>query len=114
MEHRKICTGEVVMLRIEDNIYGGKKCCAEYRKSVTENNGCDLFWQVIEKIGNELQEYGLRDPTVEVSYDDLRQLPYISDVIREVLRISPACGGGFRRALQTFDIGVSKLISEPM
>ena len=57
----------------------------------------------------ELYEHGLLDPKTSppLTYDILSQLPYTSAVIKEVLRVAPPVGAGYRKALQTFELDVS-------
>ena len=57
----------------------------------------------------ELFRNGLLDPHLNEQLDlkDLNNLPYISAVIKEVLRVAPPVGAGYRKALKTFDLDVS-------
>jgi len=41
-----------------------------------------------------------------IDFESLGRLSYTWNVIREVLRMYPPVGGGYRRALKTFDIEV--------
>lgn len=43
----------------------------------------------------------------DVSLEQLNQLSYVDRVIREVLRFLPPVSGGYRTALQTFELDVS-------
>jgi cytochrome P450 len=56
----------------------------------------------------ELFRKGLLDPNLneELNLKDLKDLPYISAVIKEVLRVAPPVGAGYRKALKTFDLDV--------
>lgn len=57
----------------------------------------------------ELFRQGLLDPNLneQLRLDDLSKLPYITAVIKEVLRVSPPVGAGYRKVLKTFDLDVS-------
>ncbi|XP_014661692.1 PREDICTED: cytochrome P450 26A1-like [Priapulus caudatus] len=59
---------------------------------------------VIEKIHAELIQHELNDPSVTLTQEKLNKLTYLNTVIKELLRISPAVGGGFRKALETFEV----------
>lgn len=48
-----------------------------------------------------------QSPVPDVSLDQLNQLSYVDCVIREVLRYLPPVSGGYRTALQTFELDVS-------
>ena len=39
----------------------------------------------------------------------INKLKYVNHVVKEALRILPPVGGGYRKALQTFDVDVSIL-----
>lgn len=43
----------------------------------------------------------------QLTLQQLNKLTYFNNVVKEVLRVSPPVGGGFRKALKTFEIGVS-------
>ena len=61
---------------------------------------------VTEKAHAELCSYGLEDGG-ELTYDVIGKLTYISNVVKEILRLLPPIGGGFRKALKTFELNVS-------
>lgn len=62
--------------------------------------------KVYDKISVELFEAGLLDPQIapELSYESLQDLHYIDAVVKEVLRVAPPVGAGYRKALQTFEV----------
>lgn len=43
----------------------------------------------------------------DLSLDKVNQLSYVDCVVREVLRLLPPVSGGYRTALQTFELDVS-------
>ena len=45
--------------------------------------------------------------TSEILSEDVRLLPYLTNVIKETLRLFPPIGGGFRKVLRPFVLGVS-------
>ncbi|KAH9492955.1 hypothetical protein Btru_023916 [Bulinus truncatus] len=60
---------------------------------------------VIEKILQELDQFGLLDENGNsLSFDVLRKLSYVSDVVKEALRIAPPVGAGFRTVLKSFTL----------
>lgn len=71
--------------------------------------------EVRENIVEELASHGLLcsgveaddKPTALLSMQQLNKLTYINNVVKETLRVSPPVGGGFRKALKTFELGVS-------
>lgn len=54
-----------------------------------------------------------RSHILAVSLEQLNQLSYLDRVIREVLRLLPPVSGGYRTALQTFELDVSLASVEP-
>ncbi|MEM9007648.1 MAG: cytochrome P450 [Cyanobacteria bacterium P01_F01_bin.86] len=56
---------------------------------------------VWEKLRAEQQAF---DPTAPLTLDALKQMPYLDQVLCEVLRLIPPVGGGFRKVLQTCEI----------
>ena len=44
------------------------------------------------------------DPTVPITLDTLKQMPYLEQVLQEVLRLIPPVGGGFRKVLKTCEL----------
>ncbi|WAR21545.1 CP26A-like protein, partial [Mya arenaria] len=63
---------------------------------------------VCRKIREEMTSYGIFTHdlplTDSLSLQLLNKLTYLNSVVKEVLRISPPVGGGFRQALETFEI----------
>ena len=58
----------------------------------------------------ELYEHGLLDPKAgpPLDYNTLSKLSYVNAVVKEVLRVAPPVGAGYRKALQTFELDVSR------
>lgn len=44
---------------------------------------------------------------LDLSLQHLNKMAYINNVVKEVLRVSPPVGGGYRKALRTFEVNVS-------
>lgn len=61
----------------------------------------------MEEVRQELGDVGLLDPTSHLTLGSLNKLEYVKCAVKEVLRILPPSGGGYRKALQTFEINVS-------
>ncbi|KAL4231246.1 hypothetical protein ACF0H5_008828 [Mactra antiquata] len=59
--------------------------------------------EIVRKLKDEFEKFGVEKKT-DVNLQELNQLNYLNNVIKEVLRISPPIGGGFRKALKTFEI----------
>lgn len=64
---------------------------------------------MVDKLTVELHEAKLlhRQSDNDLNIKILSQLPYLDAVVKEVLRVAPPVGGGYRKALQTFEIDVS-------
>ena len=60
---------------------------------------------VLAKIRHELDSQGFMEEQT-LSLQKLTQLPYILNVVREVMRLAPSVGAVYRRALKTFEVGV--------
>ncbi|XP_064631721.1 cytochrome P450 26B1-like [Lineus longissimus] len=75
----------------------------------TASAACTLLMQlakhpeVTEKIRDELHANGITE-SGPINYDSINGLSYVSNVVKEVLRIAPPIGGGFRKALKTFEL----------
>ena len=55
---------------------------------------------VLAKLRDEQSQLGLTSP---LSLEDINQMTYLEQVIKEVMRLIPPVGGGFRKAIQSFD-----------
>lgn len=65
---------------------------------------------VLFKITEELATNGLLDDrTCDLDLGRINKLKYVRNVVKEALRISPPIGGGYRKALETFEVEVSVL-----
>ncbi|KAK3582658.1 hypothetical protein CHS0354_001708 [Potamilus streckersoni] len=58
------------------------------------------------RIKNELVENGLHDSIHgnDLDFQTIRRLHTVNNVVREVLRLSPPVGSGFRKVIQTFEL----------
>ncbi|XP_046362369.2 cytochrome P450 26B1-like isoform X1 [Haliotis rufescens] len=59
---------------------------------------------VRKRIEEELAENGLLNSEDELTFDSLKKLTYVDHVVKEVLRVYPPVGGGFRRVKKTMEI----------
>jgi len=66
---------------------------------------------VIRRVREELTSVtGNCDPSDDfLSYDVVRSLSYVGDVVAEVLRVQPPVAGAFRKTIASFELGVSGL-----
>ena len=65
---------------------------------------------VLFRITEELATNGLLDDrTCDLDLGRINKLKYVRNVVKEALRISPPIGGGYRKALETFEVEVSVL-----
>ena len=64
----------------------------------------------MDKLTVELYDVGILDEKdhPDLNLNMLEQLPYLDSVVKEVLRLAPPIGGGYRKALQTFEVNVRK------
>lgn len=58
--------------------------------------------EVLEKLRQEQDRLNI---TGTPTLDDLKAMTYLDQVIREVMRLVPPVGGGFRSAVETFEFG---------
>ncbi len=58
--------------------------------------------EVLERLRAEQQQLSLTSP---LTLDDLKQMSYLEQVIKEVMRLIPPVGGGFRKVIKTFEFG---------
>lgn len=84
----------------------------------TSSASCTLVLQlarnpdIIQKVKAELATFGLESPGSgdDLDFQRLKKLVYVTNVVREALRLVPPVGAGYRRALKTFEIDVSRQI----
>ena len=63
---------------------------------------------VVAKIKEELDLFGLKENGCDdLDYETLNKMKYLTSVVKEAIRITPPVGGGYRKALKTFEIDVS-------
>ena len=63
---------------------------------------------MVDKLTVELDEAGLlQDKDSPLTLEKLYSLQYVDCIVKEVLRVAPPVGAGYRKALQTFEIDVS-------
>ncbi|KAK6174361.1 hypothetical protein SNE40_017655 [Patella caerulea] len=78
----------------------------------TASSSCSLLLQlfknpdICEKIRSELNMNEVDEQSKnDLTYDVINNLDYLENVIKEILRMFPPVGGGFRKAKRTFGIG---------
>ncbi|XP_070540850.1 cytochrome P450 26B1-like [Ptychodera flava] len=59
---------------------------------------------VVTKVREELQEFQLLDRGEPLTLDAVSNLRYLDCVVKEVLRIAPPVGAGFRKVIKTFEL----------
>ncbi|XP_050396659.1 cytochrome P450 26B1-like [Patella vulgata] len=59
---------------------------------------------VVDRIADELKQHGLEDDRSKLSYDVINKLSFVSNVVKETLRISPPVGAGFRKVIKSFEL----------
>ncbi|XP_067656989.1 cytochrome P450 26A1-like [Haliotis asinina] len=59
---------------------------------------------VRKQIEEELEENGLLSSDAVLTFDSLKKLTYVGHVVKEVLRVYPPVGGGFRKVKKTMEI----------
>ena len=57
---------------------------------------------VLQRLREEQKQLNLSD---SLTLEDLKQMTYLEQVIKEVMRIIPAVGGGFREVIESFEFG---------
>ena len=66
--------------------------------------------EVKKRVEKELDDQGfLEDDDAEITLERIQKLTYLEQVVKETLRLMPPILGGYRKALKTFQLGVSKL-----
>lgn len=64
--------------------------------------------EYLDRLRKELKENDLldnEDETFDLNITKLNSLPFLHCVMKEVLRLAPPVGAGFRRAIKTFELG---------
>ena len=56
----------------------------------------------MQNLRAEQKQLNLSD---SLTLEDIKQMTYLEEVIKEVMRIIPAVGGGFRETIETFEFG---------
>ncbi|XP_038071201.1 cytochrome P450 26A1-like [Patiria miniata] len=59
---------------------------------------------VLARVRRELADHGMTQAGSPLSLEDMNQLKYVSNVVKEILRMSPPIGAAFRKALRTFEL----------
>ena len=91
-------------------LFAGYATCASAASSLLSQLAKNKH--VVDRILEELKEHGLDDVDDEgndaerLTYRTVSKLKYLTYVVKEVLRLSPPIGAGFRKALQTFEVDV--------
>ncbi|XP_067657896.1 cytochrome P450 26B1-like [Haliotis asinina] len=58
--------------------------------------------EVLDHIVDELRQHNIDGDEGKITLEEIGKLKYVSNVVKEVIRIAPPVGGGFRKALKTF------------
>ena len=66
--------------------------------------------ECLEKVRGELEDHGYLEVTSDFDFRRVHSLPYLNCVVKEILRLAPPAGAGFRKVLKTFELGVSTCV----
>ena len=66
----------------------------------------DIVQRVRQEMARYSAEQGNSGNGGKLTYDGLKQMIYVNDVLKEVLRLNPPVAAGFRKAVKDFEIGV--------
>ncbi|CAH1783469.1 unnamed protein product [Owenia fusiformis] len=98
---------EVTMDQLKDSalelLFAGHETTASAASSILLH----LFKhpKVIDRVAIEMNKYKiLNNDTTELTYETINKMTYLNNVVKEILRLSPPIGGGFRRAVKTFEL----------
>ncbi len=64
----------------------------------------------LSKLRSEIDHMTDNNNTPQTQIKYIPEMTYLDKVIKEVLRMSPPIGGGYRQVLRTFQLGVSRKI----
>jgi cytochrome P450 len=64
---------------------------------------------IIRRLREEMADYELMASEESASIETLESMPYLNNVMKEVLRVYPPIGGGYRKVLKTFVVNVSAM-----
>ena len=102
-------TEEEIFEGILDLLFAGHETIAS-----TTTNCVMLLGQnkhAVQKVRDELEEHGLlsrdNENLNDITFQSINELKYVNHVVKEVLRLCPPAGAGFRKALKSFELGVS-------
>lgn len=70
-----------------------------------------LYPEVVERLREEIERHvGTRDTSKDgkqLDYETIKNMTYLDSVCKEVLRLCPPVGAGYRKALKSFELGAS-------
>ncbi|XP_053406786.1 cytochrome P450 26A1-like [Mercenaria mercenaria] len=97
----------------EDEIYEGvlDLLFAGHETVTSAVTSCVMFLgqneNVLEKLRRELAEYNLLEGNnrSDLNFKVINDLKYLKNVVKEVIRLCPPVGAGFRKALKSFELG---------
>ena len=84
------------------------------RENEDATSGCDVRGDINRNIKPSSASDHISSPDNmedrEISFELLSKLSYLEQVLKETLRVSPPILGGYRKALKTFQLGVSYVL----
>lgn len=90
-----------------DLLYAGHETLASVTTSTLMLLG--KHKEVVDKLRDELVDNNIacdsEKPIADLSYKKIDQLKYLGHVVKEILRLCPPAGGGFRKVLRDFELG---------
>ncbi|XP_067938908.1 cytochrome P450 26A1-like [Watersipora subatra] len=99
-------SGDLKQVEIEDMLIEGLFSALNGLPSLCCSTLVHLaqYPKVVSRLVEELEDSDLMQSDQCLSLDDLKGLPYLEQVWKEITRSSPPFGGGFREVIKTFEL----------